>query len=204
MSNLSQFFGGSLYSGPLIWVRDVKDTSVGGGYYGSTQGAWRVKDINRIMYNSISGASLTNDGTTSSAVGTVGTQGIVNNPASGTHNASTHVTLPSGTYLCRAYAGLSPSASGVTQASIEAKLYNKSDGADIQLLGSQSNTLLNENSNFSEVMFDLSATKNVDFRGSYASNGTLASTQNDLGQYLTTIASVIDRVYLDAVFFKIA
>ena len=202
MSNLNQFFGGSLWGGPLIWVQDVKDMSVGGGHYGTTQRAWRVKDMNRIVQNSISGASLTNDGTNSAAVGTVGTQGIVNNPASGTHNALSYVTLPAGTYYCRHNGGLSVNSAGSTVFSSQCKLYNVTDGSDIGFFGiidAQSVTAL---SSSSDLFFTITATKNIDVRVQFESDTAIQSGLLNLGRYDSALSGV--TLNLSTIFFKLA
>jgi hypothetical protein len=202
MSNLNQFFGGSLWGSPLIWVQDVKNKGVGGGHYGTTANQYRVKDINRIVHNSISGASLTNDSTNSSAVGTVGTQGIVNNPSSGTHNALSYVTLPAGTYYCEHMGSLAVGSTGHTWSESQTKLYNVSDGSDIGFLGEDGQSNTTTSGSFLRNMFTLTATKNVDVRVSYDSNGTIVSSLSNLGAYGS--GGAVDTVNLSTIFFKVA
>jgi hypothetical protein len=202
MSNLNQFFGGSLWGGPLIWVQDIKNQGVGGGFYGNTSEQWRVKDMNNIIHNSASGASLTNDSTNSSAVGAVGTQGIVNNTDATTHNALSYVTLPAGTWLCRHAGSVNTSVSGQSYSRRATKLYNVSDGSDIGFLGSGSYISLNDQTNFTEMMFTLSATKNVDIRVMYDSDGSWTSSAGDMGDYAS--GATAPTVNLSTIFFKVA
>ena len=193
MSNLNQFFGGSLWASPMIHVQDQKTGDVDAGYM-DTASTYYTRDINRIRYNSL-GASLVNDGTTSAVVGAVGTQGIVNNPSSGVHNASSHVILTAGTYVFQ----LEQSPCGGIN--LEAHvLYDKTGGVELcQSVGYATGGSLI--SNTYEGIFEITATSNVEIR-SFASIVSTPDTAN-MGTGATFTSSV-NIVHTDLKLFKVA
>jgi hypothetical protein len=172
MANLSTLLGGGgLQSKPVLHVQDVKAGDVGGGFVDAAD-TYYTRDINRIVKNSITGATLTNDGTTSGTVGAVGTQTIVNNQ-SGVHVNSTYVTLPAGDYYYEISHYLDSNNSYDSTL-----LYDKTAAADLAYSGvtdydasSGAGNLIRKGSGY----FSLSTSSNVDVRIAATSTQPTAS-----------------------------
>jgi hypothetical protein len=86
---------------PLIHVQDVKDgVLTGGGFKDET--VRTAPDLTYVVYNSIPGASLYVNGSSSSTSKTfptiAATTSIINNPDASTHNHNCYVILPAGEY----------------------------------------------------------------------------------------------------------
>ncbi len=206
MANLSTLLGGGgLESKPMIWVRDVKNHTVGGGTYGTSISQWRVRDINTIEWNDISGATLTNDGTTTGTVGAVGTQGIVNNPSNGTHNDLSSINLPSGDYKFIYSATHTAVMPGNTDSSFIARLYNKTSAAALLTFPvSQITDTISPYSNSYEGRFTLSATSSISVQSyMHTIGGTLTGVVSDFGRYNSSGSSSTLTVNLDLKIYKL-
>ena len=194
MSNLNQFFGGSLWTSPMIHIQDKKTGDVGAGYMDAASTLY-TRDLNHIVYNSL-GASLVNDGTTSATVGNVGTQTIVNNPSTGVHNTSSHVILSAGTYVYELSSSRSEDADISTLV-----VYDKTAGADLSQSVGFSTGGGNIEPKLFNGIFTITATSNVDVR-SVAGTVSVAGTDN-MGTGKTFTSSV-NIVHTDLKLFKVA
>ena len=193
MSNLNQFFGGSLWTSPMIHVQDKKTGDLDGGYMDSANTQY-VRDINNINYNTISGCTLTNDGTTSGSTGTVGTQTIVNNPSTGVHNTLSSISIPAGTYV---YALSTSTPAGVNNTA--SLIYDKTAGSD--LIQQSSYISSDEETGVYEGIFVVSVTTSIDIR---TSSGTVTTPGTDNMGNGGSRTSAVNVVHTDLKLFKVA
>jgi hypothetical protein len=195
MANLSTLLGGGgLQSKPVLHVQDVKAGDVGGGFIDAAD-TYYTRDINRIVKNSITGATLTNDGTTSGNVGAVGTQTIVNNQ-SGVHVNSTHVTLPSGDYYYEII-----SVVNVDNGTGTTILYDKTGTADLSYTephGYETLAGASISHRKSSGYFTLSSSSNVDVRS--ASSAVVA---NASGLGFNIMGAGVKVCHLDLKIYKL-
>jgi hypothetical protein len=113
---------------PMFHAQSVHDSGVGGGW--GDINAFTIGDINRLVLNEISGASLTcvDEGDATLVLTTPGdgkTSAPINNPANGTHLDLCYITLPIGTYVVDRFAG------NHAASAAELQWYNRSDAVSV-------------------------------------------------------------------------
>lgn len=86
---------------PVLWVQDLKNGDVGGGFMTSAD-TWTTKDVNYVARNTITGAGIKPDNTvlvtSGFQSGDVGKAAIINSPTTGTDNQLSKIVLPVGDY----------------------------------------------------------------------------------------------------------
>lgn len=174
------FGGGTIHNQPTLWVQDLKGANTGSGYVDAANTLYS-RDINYIGKNTISGASLTNSGSTATVIGFVGPQGIVNNN-SGIHINATYITLPKGDYYFESHVFDTVNSAG------SYKIYNRTNSTDVFFKRQQYNSSNGSVPYDLQIgYFTLGSTSDLDIRIMYVSISAQAHAMGGLNLPVGTI-----------------
>jgi len=194
------------YSTDYLHIQDLKVCSTGGGRFHST-GTWHTRDINYIVQNKISGASLTSSGSHSSNVkGAVGpNDAILNNPSGGASDES-YFTLPSGEYYIMVMAGHS-----YYTGTISYRLYDKTGSSPLldskipMSYGAYYDTAVVPAANSQAIVgkFSLGSTSNLKIETMSTSTADKLGTDRAMGLDERYGSQTYLACYLDAQIYKL-